>query len=118
MACVCVCCADGCITSHCGTNGTHVICIGGEPRHGKPPRYRRHLGCILLKISAISLSTGWLGGTSYTHSKRATQPILTPKSAWVLFLGWVLCNVVIVLSESGNADECGVTLQRHSTATD
>jgi N-acetylneuraminic acid mutarotase len=24
----------GCITSHCGTNGTHVICIGGEPRHG------------------------------------------------------------------------------------
>ncbi len=34
MACVCVCCADGCITSHCGTNGTHVICIGGEPRHG------------------------------------------------------------------------------------
>ena len=47
MACVCVCCADGCITSHCGTNGTHVICIGGEPRHGKPPRYRRHLGCIL-----------------------------------------------------------------------
>ena len=34
MACVCVCCADGGITSHCGTNGTHVICIGGEPRHG------------------------------------------------------------------------------------
>ncbi len=84
----------------------------------KPPRYRWHLGCILLKMPAISLSTGWLGGTSYTHSKRATQPILTPKSAWVLFLGWVLCNVVIVLSESGNADECGVTLQRHSTATD
>ena len=97
----------------------------------KPPRYRWHLGCILLKmpvindidmpvitISMISLSAGWLGGTSYTHSKRATQPILTPKSAWVLFLGWVLCNVVIVLSESGNADECGVTLQRHSTAAD
>ena len=23
----------GLITSHCGTNGTHLICIGGEPRH-------------------------------------------------------------------------------------
>eukprot|EP01044_Picomonas_judraskeda_P007378 COSAG03_NODE_790_length_5844_cov_46.596519_4_plen_53_part_00 len=22
------------ITSHCGTNETHIICIGGEPRHG------------------------------------------------------------------------------------
>ena len=25
---------------------------------GKPPRYRRHLGCILLKVPAISLPTG------------------------------------------------------------
>jgi hypothetical protein len=24
----------GCITSHCGTNGSHIICIAGEPRHG------------------------------------------------------------------------------------
>jgi N-acetylneuraminic acid mutarotase len=24
----------GCITAHCGTNGTHVICTNGEPRHG------------------------------------------------------------------------------------
>merc|ERR1712096_280484 len=24
----------GCITSHCGTNGTHIIRIAGEPRHG------------------------------------------------------------------------------------
>ena len=22
------------ITAHCGTNETHIICIGGEPRHG------------------------------------------------------------------------------------
>ena len=21
------------ITSHCGTNTSHIICIGGEPRH-------------------------------------------------------------------------------------
>jgi hypothetical protein len=24
----------GLVTSHCGTNQTHIICIGGEPRHG------------------------------------------------------------------------------------
>jgi len=24
----------GCITAHCGTNGTQVICTNGEPRHG------------------------------------------------------------------------------------
>ena len=24
----------GCITSHCGSNGTHVLCATGEPRHG------------------------------------------------------------------------------------
>ena len=24
----------GCITSHCGTNGTHIMCALGEPRHG------------------------------------------------------------------------------------
>ena len=24
----------GCITNHCGSNGTHVLCFGGEPRHG------------------------------------------------------------------------------------
>jgi len=86
-----------------------------------------YLACLMfVMVLFVGLCVGamffqlpwWLGGTSYTHSKRATQPILTPKSAWVLFLGWVLCNVVIVLSESGNADECGVTLQRHSTAAD
>ena len=26
--------ADGCVTSHAGTNGTHVFVVGGEPRHG------------------------------------------------------------------------------------
>eukprot|EP01043_Picozoa_sp_COSAG02_P064921 COSAG02_NODE_9638_length_2153_cov_2.808179_2_plen_79_part_00 len=24
----------GLVTSHCGTNQSHIICIGGEPRHG------------------------------------------------------------------------------------
>lgn len=60
----------------------------------------------------------WLGGTSYQHSKKASQPILTPKSAWVLCLIWALCNVVIVFSESGHAEECGVQLMRHDTGGD
>ena len=24
----------GCITNCCDSNGTHVVCTGGEPRHG------------------------------------------------------------------------------------
>ena len=24
----------GCITSHCGTDGEDIVCVGGEPRHG------------------------------------------------------------------------------------
>ena len=24
----------GLVTSHCGTNGTHIFCALGEPRHG------------------------------------------------------------------------------------
>ena len=31
---------------------------GEEHPGGEPPRYRCHLGCILLKMAAISLSTG------------------------------------------------------------
>ena len=25
----------GLVTSHCGTNGTHIACALGEPRHGE-----------------------------------------------------------------------------------
>ena len=35
----------------------------GEEYSGRPPRYRRHLGCILLKMAAISLSTGGRTGS-------------------------------------------------------
>ena len=37
-------------------------------RAGEPPRYRCHLGCILLKIAAISLLTG---GAACEHRVRA-----------------------------------------------
>jgi len=32
---------------------------------GEPPRYRCHLGCILLRMAAISLLTGPLGAVLY-----------------------------------------------------
>jgi sodium/potassium/calcium exchanger 5 len=85
-----------------------------------------YLGCLMvvmvsfvgLCLFAMFYQLPWyLGGTSYQHSKKATQPILTPKSAWILCLIWALCNVVIVFSEGGNPDECGVEL-RHITSDD
>lgn len=85
-----------------------------------------YLGCLMvvmvsfvaLCLFAMFYQLPWyLGGTSYQHAKKATQPILTPKSAWILCLIWALCNVVIVFSEGGNADECGVEL-RHVTSDD
>ena len=36
---------------------------------GEPPRYRRHLGCILLKMPAISLLTGGTRGKSLYQLK-------------------------------------------------
>ncbi len=85
-----------------------------------------YLGCLMvvmvafvgLCLFAMFYQLPWyLGGTSYQHAKKATQPILTPKSAWILCLIWALCNVVIVFSEGGNADECGVEM-RHVTSDD
>ena len=36
-------------------------------RKGKPPRYRCRLGCILLKMAAISMLAGWQTGQSLDH---------------------------------------------------
>ena len=86
-----------------------------------------YLGCLMVVIVsfvglclfAMFYQLPWyLGGTSYQHSKKATQPILTPKSAWILCLIWALCNVVIVFSEGSNAEECGVQPQRHIASDD
>ena len=36
----------------------YIVDMGRELQGGEPPRYRWHLGCILLKMTAISLLTG------------------------------------------------------------
>ena len=43
-----------------------------------------------------------LGGVSAGHG-RATSPILTPKSAKVLCAVWVVCNVVIVVTDRSSS---------------
>ena len=58
-----------------------LLRTAGSNRSCKPPRYRCHLGCILLKMPAISLSTGatpqHLLGETVVHVSSAAQ-----RDAW------------------------------------